>query len=224
MVVLMNLAASLPISKWAFLRRDFKSCIQGWWVRGRHLASVSPVTCGQTHWNIQLLFLLIADMASIHMKKLKTRKAISTGADIQGEKETKDSTSYVSPYMLAKSGRCWHLLWVWILWVYFPRKASSLNLNPTLHLHPCSEMGLKQNTTMLTSLTLSSWHRPQGAFNGPRNGTLVCFPSPLTLPFSPPCLLSSNLQDTPQLIPVLAIDLIPYFTKKQKAQEAPCAI
>lgn len=57
---------------------------------------MSPVTCGQTHWNTQLLFLLIADVVSIHMKKLNTRKATSSGTDIQDEKEKRLKTVVVT--------------------------------------------------------------------------------------------------------------------------------
>lgn len=91
----MNLAAALSTGK--FSEVDFKSCIQGWWVRVRHLASVSPVTCGQTHWNRYTVAVLThADMVNIHMKKLKTRKATSNGADIQDEKEKRPKTVIVT--------------------------------------------------------------------------------------------------------------------------------
>lgn len=93
----MNLAAALSTSKWDFLRCDFKSCIQGWWVRVRHLASLSPVTCGQTHWNMYTVAVLThANMVNIHMKKLKTRKATSSGANIQDEKEKRPKTVLVT--------------------------------------------------------------------------------------------------------------------------------
>lgn len=63
----------------------------------RHLASVSLVTCGQTHWNMYTVVVLThADMVNIHMKKLKTRKATSSGADIQDEKEKKPKTVLIT--------------------------------------------------------------------------------------------------------------------------------